>query len=188
MASGAVVAMDDAVYTTQEPNGAVALVHTGAANARIFRENRQVATAGPDGDALITGLVPYAPNRISIDPGDYGFSTVVDATDAVAVPRRRSGVVVDLAPRSRNAAIVVLHLPDGSAPPPGARVLLDDGSAPLVVGHDGEIFIADFPHALQGKVEYGERTCRFAVAPPAMSAPDAIARLGPVLCAKEDET
>ncbi|HEY0106802.1 MAG TPA: fimbria/pilus outer membrane usher protein [Rhizomicrobium sp.] len=184
LATGGVVAMDGALYATQMPNGAVALVHTGAQDVRVFRENRPVATADSDGDALITGLVPFTGNRISIDPRDYGFSTVVDTTDKVVVPRRMSGVIVDLAPTSHDPAIVVLHLQNGNPPPAGSRVTLNDGGEPLVVGRDGEIFIADFPHLLRGTVEYGGETCHFDILPPAVSARDAIARLGPVLCAK----
>ncbi|MEJ0043412.1 MAG: fimbria/pilus outer membrane usher protein [Rhizomicrobium sp.] len=186
LASGAVVAMDGAVYATQVPNGAVALVHTGEKNARIFRENREVATADSDGDALLTGLVPYTENRISIDPRDYSLATIVDTTDKIVVPRRMSGVVVDLAPISHNPAIVILHLRGGNPPPPGSRVTLNDGGEPLAVGRGGEIFIADFPHALQGTVEYGELSCRFAASPPAASPDDTIPRLGPVLCAKDE--
>ncbi|MEI9989181.1 MAG: fimbria/pilus outer membrane usher protein [Rhizomicrobium sp.] len=183
LASGAVVAMDGGLYATQVPNGAVALVHAGAPDVRVFRENRQVATADSDGDALITGLVPYTENRISIDPRDYGFSTIIDTTDKIVVPRRMSGVIVDLAPTSRDPAIVVLTLADGEPPPPGSRATLDDGGEPLVVGRGGEVFIADFPHAVRGTVEYGAQTCRFEISPPAAPSRDAIPRLGPVLCA-----
>jgi len=163
----------------------VALVHTGEENARIFRENREVATADSDGDILLTGLVPYTENRISIDPRDYGLSTIIDTSDKVVVPRRMSGVVVDLAPTSRSPAIVILRLRDGNTPPPGSRVTLSDG-APLVVGRDGEVFIAEFPHALTGTVEYGERSCRFEVSPPAVPSKDTIPRIGPALCTKDE--
>ncbi len=102
------------------------------------------------------------------------------------VPQRMSGVIVDLAPASHSPAIVVLSLRDGNPPPPGSRVTLGDGSEPLVVGRGGEIFIADFPRAVKGTVEYGEQSCRFEVSPPAVASRDAIPRLGPVLCAKDE--
>ncbi|MEI9887772.1 MAG: fimbria/pilus outer membrane usher protein [Rhizomicrobium sp.] len=186
LASGAVVAMDGAVYATQIPDGAVALVHTGEKDARIFRENRQVATADADGDALVTGLVPYTENRISIDPRDYDLATIVDTTDRIVVPRRMSGVVVDLAPASHSPALIVLRLRDGSFPPPGSRVTLSDGGDPLVVGRGGEIFIAEFSHAVRGTVEYGELSCRFGLSPAAAAPRDTIPRLGPVLCARDE--
>ncbi len=186
LASGAVVAMDGSLYATQIPNGAVALVHTGEENARIFRENRQVATADSDGDALLTGLLPYTENRISIDPRDYDLATIIDTTDKIVVPRRMGGVIVDLAPTSHSPAIVILHLRDGNSPPAGSRVALSDGNEPLVVGRGGEIFIADFRRAMTGTVEYGERNCRFEVSPPKVSPRDAIPRLGPVLCTKDE--
>jgi outer membrane usher protein len=188
VASGALVAMDGSLYATQVPNGAVALVQTGQDGVRIFRENREVATADSDGEALLTNLVPYTENKISIDPRDYALSTIVDTTEQIVVPRRQSGVVVDLAPVARHPFLIVLHLPDGSFPPVGAPVTLNDGSAPLVVGRDGEVFIADLRRPVKGAVEYGNNSCHFAVAPPAVPPPDAIPHIGPVVCAKDDAT
>jgi len=185
-ASGALVAMDSSLYATQVPNGAVALVQTGQDGVRIFRENREVATADSDGEALLTNLVPYTENKISIDPRDYPLSTVVDATQQIVVPRRQSGVIVDLAPVAHHPAVIVLHLRDGSPPPVGAPVTLDDGGTALVVGRDGEIFIADLLHAVKGTVEFDRGACRFTAAPPAVPPPGAIARIGPILCAKDD--
>jgi outer membrane usher protein len=186
LASGAVVAMDGSVYATQVPNGAVALVRTGEEGARIFRENREVATADSDGEALITNLVPYTENRISIDPRDYAFSTIVDTTQMSVVPRRMSGVIVDLAPKSHSPILITLHLQDGNPPPIGSPVTLSDGGGPLVVGRDGEVFIADLHGPVKGTVEFGNASCHFAVAPPAVPPVDAIPRIGPLLCAKDE--
>jgi outer membrane usher protein len=186
-ASGALVAMDGSLYATQVPNGAVALVQTGEDGARIFRENREVATADSDGDALLTNLVPYTENKISIDPRDYPLSTVVDTTQQIVVPRRQSGVVVNLAPAGRHPVLIVLQLQDGSAPPIGAAVTLDGGAA-FVVGRGGEVFIADLIHAMKGMVEYGNGSCHFTAMPPAVPPPDTIPRIGPVLCAKDSAT
>ncbi len=182
LASGAVVAMDGSVYATQVPDGAIALVRTGQENVRIFRENRQVATADSDGEALLTGLVPYTANRLSIDPRDYNFATTVDTTNETVVPRRMSGVIVDLAPKSHRPVIIALRLKNGAPPPIGAIVTLSRGDEPLVVGRDGEVFVADMPGPLNGTVEYAGGPCRFEVAPPAVAPKDSIPRIGPVLC------
>ncbi|HEX3674312.1 MAG TPA: fimbria/pilus outer membrane usher protein [Rhizomicrobium sp.] len=188
LATGAVVAMDGGVYATQVPNGAVALVHAGEPGARIYRENREVAVADDDGDALITNLQPYAENRISVDPQDYKMTAILDTTQKTAVPRRRSGVIVDLAPIAHHPAVVVLAFADGTAPQPGSRVALDDGGAPLVVGRGGEIFFGDLDRPQHGAVQLGHGICRFSVSPPAVPKTDTIPTLGPVLCTKDPAT
>ncbi len=184
-ASGALVAMSGSLYASQVPGGAVALVRTGEKDIRIFRENRPVATADADGEALLTSLVPYSANRISVVPDDYRFSTIVDTTDKFVVPRRMAAVVVDLAPTSHNPALAILRLQSGAPPPAGSHVILEGGEDPLVVGRGGEVFIADFIHAVKGRVEYNKGSCRFEGPLPAASSADVIARIGPFLCVED---
>ena len=185
-ASGAIVAMDGSLFATQAPNGAVALVRTGEQGTRIYRENRQVATADEDGEALLTGLVPYSENKISVDPRDYSLSTIVETSQKIVVPRRQSGAVVDLVPVGRHPVLIVLYLQDGSFPPAGARVTLDDSGDAVVLGRDGELFIADLRHPVNGHVEYAHGSCRFAAAPPPTPpSPDTIPRIGPLACSRD---
>jgi outer membrane usher protein len=181
-ASGALVVMDGSVFATRNPNGSVALVETGEQNVRIYRENREVATADGNGEALVTDLVPYAPNQIAIEPNDYPFSTIVENSQQIVIPRRLSGVVVDLAPAPGRGALMTLRLSDGTAPPLGAEVMLAEGTAPLVVGHHGEVFIPDLHGPATGTVTYPKGQCQFSVVPPVEAPKNSIAKIGPIVC------
>lgn len=184
-AAGAFVFMDNAVFATKSPDGAVALVKTGQPGARVFRENREIARADDDGHVLLTGLTPYTENRISIDPRDYKLSTIVETSKQIVVPQRRSGVIVDLAPALKTPALIVLQTADGSVPPVGAKVTLDNGSKPLVVGRGGEVFILDLNKSVSGVVESERGTCRFTADPPNVLAVGRIPRIGPLTCTQE---
>jgi outer membrane usher protein len=185
LATGALVAMDHGIYATQWPNGSVALVKTGRPGAHVFRENRDVAVADSDGNALLSGLTPYTENRISIDPNDYALTTIVGTTQKIVAPRGRSGVIVDLAPVEHHPALLVLRMEDGAVPPTGAAVTVDDADGKLVVGRGGEVFVGDMKRAVEGTITLANGACRFIAAPPAVWSSDKIPRLGPITCRKD---
>jgi outer membrane usher protein len=186
-ASGGLVYMDDSLYATKRPNGSVALVHTGQPGAQIYQENRQVAIANKNGEALITGLVPFADNRISVDPTSYKFTTILEDTEKEVTPARSSGVIVDFTPPVSSPTILTLRLKDDSFPPAGARVTLSNSNEPLIVGRHGELFIANLNQPIEGKVEFSNRYCQFNAAPKP-TGNSGIPRLGPIYCLSEQDS
>ena len=166
-ASGAVIAVDDSVFLTRRTDGAFALVSTGQEGVGIYRENREVARADADGEALLTGLVPFAHNRIAIEPRDYDMAHVLERTDLDIVPGR-GGVAVDFTPKRQRSLLLIVTLPDGSFPPAGTKVRVGASGEPWVVGHRGAIFIADAQFPFEAAIEMRSGFCRvkLANAPP----------------------
>ncbi len=179
--SGAVVIMDGSMFATRQTGEAFALVRTGRSGVPIYRENRDVAVSNADGVALLTGLSAYAENRISIDPRDYPMDTVIKKTFRNVVPRRASGVLVDLTPKQRNPLLVTVRLSSGDFPPAGSRVILDGSENPLVMGRRGKIFLPDAPASISGTIEFRGESCRFQVSRP-VSSNGLIPTAGPVTC------
>src|SRR5579885_270435 len=163
--SGSLVCLAGDVFAARKTDGAVALVKTGAEGVRIYRENRPVAVSDAGGEALLTGLVPYAPNHVGIDPRDYPIATIVARSDVTIAPQRRSGVVIDLSPDRCCAFMARFVVSDGSLPPVGARVDVEALSVPLMVGRGGKVFVAGLNRRSAGFIDLGERRCRFALAP-----------------------
>jgi outer membrane usher protein len=178
-ARGALVLLRGSLFGVHDPGDAVALVETGEKNIRIYRENRPVAVSDADGQALLTGLDAFSPNRIAIEPRDYGFDVLVEKTGAVVVPRRGSGVVVDLRPASRHPLLVTVTRGIDAATPVGARVMLDGQAAPLTLGRDGQLFIADLQEPRGGDVDLGTSRCRIYIRPAPLGAAQ------PLLCLRE---
>jgi outer membrane usher protein len=183
--SGGIVAIGGSVFATPRPDGAIALVRTGQPGVRVERENRQVAITDADGDALLTQLVPNVRNHIAVDTQDFPIGTVLDRTDAIAIPPRQSGIIVDLTPPRRRPLLFSLMLLDGEVPPAGARVTLTGIPGATLVGRHGEVFLDDLKQPTTGFIEFGSRSCRFAVAAPAASIRTEIAHAGPIICALE---
>ena len=184
-ASGAIVAMDGAVFATRQTDDAFAIVRTGQPDVRIYRENRQVAISDADGEALVPGLNAYDRNLIGIDPRDYPMNVSVEQNERVVVPRRQSGVVVDLAPAIGRPVLLTIRLAAGDYPPAGARAWLDGNPRPLVVGRHGQLFLPDLRANSSGKIELAVGVCRFQVEPPSGTPKDVIPALGPVICIME---
>lgn len=182
-ASGALVFLRGGLFASRDPGEAVALVEAGAPGIRIYRENRPVAVSDADGEALLTGLDAWAPNRIGVEPRDYDFNTLVEKTDDIVVPRRAGGVRVDFRPVSRHPLLATVTRGIPLATPVGARVLLDGMDEPLTMGRDGQVFVADLRTPRGGVVEIGGARCRFRLEPQEVKG--AMGRSDPLLCLRE---
>ena len=183
-AAGALVLLRGSVFATHEPGEAVALVEAGAPGIRIYRENRPVAVSDKDGEALLTGLVPYAANHIAVEPRDYPFNALVTKTDIAIAPPRRAAALVDLAPAMRHPLLALVTRADGALPS-GARVRFDGDAAPLALGHDGQLFVADMTGGRLADVDTGRGRCRVFVTPEDAAGP--MPRTPPLTCYREPQ-
>lgn len=162
--------------------GAFAVVSVGdLAGVAVSRSNQVAATTNSHGLALVTGLLPYEKNQLTINAEDLPMDVDVSGTREVLVPYARSGVVVKFpVKRSRNA-LVVLHRPDGTDVPAGARVRVTPGGHEFVVARRGEVYLMDVQMENQIEVRFKEGDCALRVVLP--DASGAEARIGPLTCA-----
>ncbi|MGN6516796.1 MAG: fimbria/pilus outer membrane usher protein [Rhizomicrobium sp.] len=180
-ASGGLALLDGRLFATTPPDGAVALVKTGMPDVRVYRENRPVAVSDSAGEALLTGLSPYAANRIGVDPRDYPIDVDIADSERTVVPPRDAGVVVDLAPRIRAPFIAIVRLAGGGVPQIGAEVDVDGVTTPLIVGRDGEIYFGDLARPAFATIRMRDKDCRVRIAPP-QHPRHRIPRIGPFVC------
>jgi outer membrane usher protein len=180
-ASGALVFLRGSLFAAHDPGGAVALVRTGEPNIHIYRENRPVAVSDSDGEALLTGLDAWAPNRIAVESRDYDFDALVEKTEAIVAPRAASGVVLDFTPASRHPLLATLTRGIAMAMPLGARVTLDGDRKPLPLGRDGQLFVADLQTPRGAVIDVGTSQCRVFIEPRKSGARHA----PPLLCLRE---
>jgi outer membrane usher protein len=183
-ASGGLVFLDNALYAARTPNGAVALVKTGAPGVRVLRENRVVARSGAGGNALLTDLNPYAPNRISVEPRDYPIDADVAMASRIVVPPRGAGVIVNLAPAAEHSFVAIIRLGNGAFPPVGSLVRAQALKPSRIVGRDGEVFFGALKHPLDATVDTGNGHCEVRIVPPP-AVTGHIGRAGPFVCSSE---
>ncbi|MBG6073339.1 MULTISPECIES: fimbria/pilus outer membrane usher protein [unclassified Polaromonas] len=169
-------------FTRRIDHGAFAVVRVAdLAGVPVYRSNQVAALTNARGLALVTDLLPYQQNQLTIDPAELPFDIEIGGTLKMATPYARSGVVVDFPVRRTRNALVVLHQARGAPVPAGARVSVQPGNGDFVVGKRGEAYLMDLGDANHLAVTWKEGGCALDVAldPAGPSEP----HLGPLACA-----
>ena len=168
--------------TRRIDHGAFAVVRVAdLPGVPVYRSNQVAAVTNASGLALVTHLLPYQRNQLTIDPADLPFDIDLRGTLEMATPYARSGVFVDFAVRRTRNALVVLHQSSGAPVPTGARVRVTPGDGEFIVGRRGEAYLMDLNDGNRLAVTWSDGRCELLVAldPAGPSEP----RLGPLACA-----
>lgn len=180
-ARGAVVAVGGKVVATPRLENAFAVVDLDSeANVTLYLENRPVVAKGGSGKvALLTGLQPYAPNRIAIDVASLPITADVDTGERHVVPGFRQAVRVTFGGASQVPVTFRLIGPDGEPLPPGLEVLSGSQVA-AITGYDGLVFLPDLAGAERLSVSTQTYRCEAQI--PAAPQIDENRQLAPVAC------
>lgn len=161
--------------------GAFAVVSVGdIEGVRVRRSNQVAATTDGHGRALVTGLIPFLQNQLTLNPEELPFDVQIGGVEQIVVPYARSGVMVKFpVHRSRNA-LVVLRLPDGASVPAGARVTVVATGEEFVVARRGEAYLMDLATDNRLEVRWTGGSCALTLKldPAAGAEP----RIGPLTC------
>ncbi|KAF0810334.1 type 1 pili usher protein CsuD [Alcanivorax sp. S71-1-4] len=117
-----------------------AVVDTGGfAGVPVRQSNQLVGHSNRQGHLLLPNLVPFSPNRISIDIDTLPVDALVAQPVARITPADLSGVVVHFDITQQHSALLTLVDDQGAPVPPGRPVRLPNGRN-TVTGHGGEVF------------------------------------------------
>lgn len=128
---------------------------------RVYVENREAAKTDANGFALIPRLRPYQSNRIGIEPSDLPMDAQVNDLQVSVAPWYRSGVFVDFGVSPARAASLRIRLKDGSSPPPGAAVMMDDAPGQFLVAYNGEAYVTGLSAHHKMRVRWEGKECGF---------------------------
>lgn len=139
-------------------HGAFAVVKVGDfPGVEVSLSNQVVATTNRKGLALVTGLLPYQRNQLSLDPDLLPLDAEINGVTATTVPYARSGAFVEFPVKRSRDVLVVLSQPDGSPVPAGARV--STGLAEFTVALRGETYLSGVGDAQQLNVHWPRGAC-----------------------------
>ena len=160
MVDGAVVVTSKGTFLSNRVNDAFAVVDVGAPGVDVQVENCKVATTNADGVALVPGLRSYQRNKIVIDPDKLQPDVIAPEVTSQAVPRDRSGVVVNLkAIRTTDSAVVVFRGADGKFIPAGAVGVVVRTGRSFIVGYDGRAFIEALDYDNVVRIDAAGKSC-----------------------------
>ncbi|WP_411850448.1 fimbria/pilus outer membrane usher protein [Stenotrophomonas sp. LGBM10] len=180
-AAGSLVWMGGHAFAAREVPDAFAVVSTnGFGGIPVRLENRLIGVTDANGLLLVTPLLSWQRNRLSIDTLDLPAEMRADRVDTWVTPRQNAGLGVAFGLRRTRQATVILHDPQGAALPPGSRVHLPDGRQ-TTVGYDGEAYLEDLPAQSRLRVETETGRCDVEVAVVG-TADGTPLRIGPLSC------
>jgi len=180
-ARGALTAIAGTVVATPRLENAFALVELESdEDVALYFENRPVVARGrKDRAAIISGLQPFAENRIAIDVASLPIGADVDAAEKLVVPGFRQAVRVGFGGATRNAVTVILVDEAGVPLAAGLEVRLVARIAGST-GYDGMVFLPDLVGGERLAVSgFGVR-CEAQI--PSAPIISESRQLGPVLC------
>lgn len=143
-ARGALTAVAGKVVATPRIENAFALVELDSTeDVTLFLENRPVvAKGGRSRIAILSGLQPYAENRIAIDVETLPITAEVSVAEKLVVPGFRQAVRVGFGGVVRKAVTIMLVDPDGMPLTAGLDVRVGARLA-ASTGYDGMVFLPD---------------------------------------------
>ncbi|WP_371181545.1 fimbria/pilus outer membrane usher protein [Xanthomonas sacchari] len=181
-ASGGLAWIGGGWFRGRDLDQAFALVSTGGvADVPVLLENRPIGRTDARGFLLVTPLLAWQHNRLSIDPMRLPPELRPEQVDQIVVPRDRAGVVVAFPIRRSDGVLVQLHDAADLPLPVGSRVR--GAGVDTVVGYDGQAYVEGLaPGRNDLEVDMQGRHCRLRIERPTQAPPT---RLGPLRCVPE---
>ena len=169
--SGSLVAHAGGVTFSSEQGETMALIEAkGAAGARVG--NSPTTVVDSNGYALVTGLMPYRQNDISIDPKNTDDTVELESTSQMIAPRYGAIARVQYATTTGRPVLLRVTRADGKNLPMGAQVEDSKGNYLTMVGQGGQLFIRTDQTNGQLVIRWGSKKgehCRVDYALPAVN-------------------
>jgi len=142
-ASGSLVWMGGHTFATREVSDAFAVVSTnGISGVPVRLENRLIGVSDDRGLLLVTPLLSWQRNRVSIDTLDLPADIRADRVEDWVTPRQRAGTSLRFNLQARRALNLIVHDSSGKPLDVGSEVRLPDGRQ-ATVGYDGQLYLED---------------------------------------------
>jgi outer membrane usher protein len=143
-ATGGIGVVDGHSFMSRRIEDSFGIVRVGdVEGVRVFKDGNPVGRTDRDGVVVLPNLLAYSPNRITIEDRDLPIDASVASRQTTIVPQYRSGALADYRVTRRQAAVVVIRVPDGSFLPAGIELTSKDSRRSYIAGENGEVFVPD---------------------------------------------
>ncbi|WP_254051221.1 fimbria/pilus outer membrane usher protein [Stenotrophomonas sp. ESTM1D_MKCIP4_1] len=164
-ASGSLVWMGGHAFATREVSDAFAVVSTsGVGGVPVRLENRLIGVTDERGLLLVSPLMSWQRNRVSIDTLDLPADMRADRIEDWVTPRQRAGTGVTFQLRSRPSITLTLQDLQGEPLEAGSEVRLPDGRQ-ATIGYDGLLYLEEVAPGTALYITTSRGQCRTRVPP-----------------------
>jgi outer membrane usher protein len=183
-ANGSLEWMDGYAFASRPiDEGAFAVVHVAdVGGVPVFLSNQVVAITDNRGIALVTGLLPYQLNALTLDPEQLPLDVEIGGVRETVVPYARSGAFVNFPVKRSRDASVVLQQPNGVAVPAGALVTVTPGQQQFIVAMRGELYLTGLAKDNRIDVRWKDGGCVLTISVPTSPASNDAPRMKPLTC------
>jgi outer membrane usher protein len=179
--SGGIAALDGHLFAGQRIESSFAVAHVGEEpGVRIYRENQLIGRTDERGYLLLPGLRPYDANLIRIEQADLPLDVPIDSMEVDAVPRFRSGMLLDFHVERPRGALLEIVRENGEPLPAGALVRTAAHPEQFPSGLRGEVYVTGLESNNQIRAEWNGQHCEFTMSYSQTN--DPLPRLGPFVC------
>jgi outer membrane usher protein len=141
-AQGGIDYIDNGIFFSRGLADSFAIVQVGDfAGIPVYLENQVMGHTDQYGRAVISNLLPYQKNHISIDPLTLPLDASVSDVERIVVPRTQGGVLVDFEVRTVHGATLTILQSDGNPLPPWTPVEVIGTAEAFVSGNRGEVSV-----------------------------------------------
>jgi len=183
-ANGSLGWMDDYVFASRRiDEGAFAVVRVGdVEGVPVSLSNQEVAVTNRRGVALVTGLLPYQLNALTLNAEHLPLDVEIGGVRETIVPYARSGAFVNFSVKRSRSASVVMRQPDGEPVPAGAVVTVTPGLRKFTVARRGEVYLMDLEQDNSIDVRWQGGGCTLTISVAATVAGGDAQRMEPLTC------
>lgn len=190
--SGGLVLVGGGLHASRPIDQGFALIRLPETpGVRGYVNNQEVGRTDRNGELLVTRLLPYHLNRLSISADDLPIDATLTTAERAVVPRYRAGGVVQFGVRRLRAARgrLLLRREDGAFPASYGELVLEAGEQTIrsPLGRGGEFELDDAPTGrFAARALHGRRECLFWLELPPGREEDGILELGSVECREQE--
>lgn len=151
---GAVVIADKSIFLSNPIYDSFAIADVGAPNVMVTSQNRPYGKTGRNGKILVTNLVSYFPNRISVDPATLPDDVLLEQSSVNVIPADQSGVVASFNAKGGDEFYIVTLVNEaGEYIPAGSLAVGQSSSFNGVVGYEGQLLVTKSDLNLPEKIK-----------------------------------
>jgi outer membrane usher protein len=165
--SGGLVRIGDRFLFSRPVQDSFALARVGVPNVMVYSSNQPVGRTNRFGDLLVPHLLPYYANPLSISDKDVPMDYEVEATQVIAVPPARGGIIAQFPVRRLRTFTGAMRLMIVGVPYVPSLGQVDvtvpgDQALVLSLGRGGEFYAEDLqPGTYPARLRIGKVHCDF---------------------------